>query len=425
VKGYARYRHLLFLFLGALWLAIGCSWPASRAQGQTLDVTLHVSTDIASWFLYHPEDLKHRVDGPMDWFFYDFASRREFSEGNWVGVETGAEGSYTVRFTSAGLTEREKRYVVGTQTFRLNVRHGRVYLDGGGSLPGSDPKLLEDPNKYPKNWLTLSNGKYRVIVYGLAWYKDPVADKDPDSAVPSYVVVLKQVASFADVQFPEKFPDLRIEDPTPEPQTHSPPVRKSQRTCLVLQWPQIIFPKISLERSLSAEQYKYLTTRYDFNYVFTPDLRVPAVATLVDISSTGSEGTGNGTQMKYNMSLMGRQLVRVVAIHRKGNAIFADVEPYSPSPGANSSTETRALKELFKRYARVDPQYRHNVEYPSFYAERIVAEEDAQQLNWFIAYALKLSPEQQRSILAAGQQEQRQVLLRILRERLRSFEKLP
>ncbi len=427
VKVFARFEQPLLLILFAFWLfsVAGCSWPNSHAQDQTLDVTLHMGTEIASWFLYHPDDLEHRVDAPMTWSLYNFASRREFAEGNMVGVETGADGGYTIRFTNTGLTEREKRYVVGTQTFRLNVRHGRVYLDGGDSLPGGDPKLLEDPNTHPENWLTLPNGKYRVIVYALAWYEEPGAEENPDSAVPVYVVVLKPVSSFVDVQFPEEFPDLRPERPTPESQTHSPPKQKLQPTYLLLQWPQIIFPNIDLERSPSAEQYKYLTNRHDSSFVFAPDLHAPTVATLVHISSIGYEGKGNGMEMKYNMTFMGRQPVRVVAIHRKENAIFADVESYSPSPSTNSPAETRALKTLFNRYASVNPQYRSNIEYPSFHAERIAAEEDTQQLNWLIAYGLNLSLEQQHSVLAAGEQEQRQILLRILRERLQSFEKPP
>src|SRR5215510_14137360 len=94
-----------------------------------------VGTDSASWFLFHPDDLAHRNQDPIDWYSYDFAVQREFALGTLVGVCTGGDGTFSVRLTNGELTDREKRYVVMSQTFRLRVRHDRLLIDGAYVLP--------------------------------------------------------------------------------------------------------------------------------------------------------------------------------------------------------------------------------------------------------------------------------------------------
>ncbi|MDX2211677.1 MAG: DUF6386 family protein [Oculatellaceae cyanobacterium bins.114] len=112
----------------------------SFAQSE-FDYTLEVATDIATLFLFHPDDLAHRRDDPLDWWIYDFAINKEFAEGRLIEVSGWGDGRYVIRLTNAGLTEQERQHVVDSQTFRLQVRHGQLYIDGGSALPNGGDRL--------------------------------------------------------------------------------------------------------------------------------------------------------------------------------------------------------------------------------------------------------------------------------------------
>jgi len=182
----------------------------------TLDVSRRVGTDVATWFLFHPDDLAHRRDDPLDWWAYDFAVRKEFAAGALVAVETGSDGGYTVRCTDGSLSEREGRYRVAVCTFRLRVRHGRLYLDGGDALPCAEAQ--DRPEDHPDRWIAVANGAYRVTVHAIAWYEDPDAlnahGAVADDALPDYVAVFAPVADLDAVAPPPALPRLELWRPT-------------------------------------------------------------------------------------------------------------------------------------------------------------------------------------------------------------------
>jgi hypothetical protein len=64
-----------------------------------LDRTLDLGTDVAAFFLFHPDDLAHRQGDPIDWYTYDFACRPEFAAGRLIAFLTGSDGGYRFRRT--------------------------------------------------------------------------------------------------------------------------------------------------------------------------------------------------------------------------------------------------------------------------------------------------------------------------------------
>jgi hypothetical protein len=100
-----------------------------------LDKTLSVGTDVATWFLFHPDDLAHRQDDAHDWWNHNFAVSKEFAAGRLIAVGTGKDGTSRVHFTNQGLMERDRTYATKPIEFPLRVRRDRLYLDGGLVLP--------------------------------------------------------------------------------------------------------------------------------------------------------------------------------------------------------------------------------------------------------------------------------------------------
>jgi hypothetical protein len=63
-----------------------------------------IGTDVAAWLIFHPDDLFHRDDDPINWWAQDFAIRKEFSTGTLVAVSTGGDGGYKIRVTDGSRT---------------------------------------------------------------------------------------------------------------------------------------------------------------------------------------------------------------------------------------------------------------------------------------------------------------------------------
>ena len=104
---------------------------ASKQSSGRLNQRIVAGTDGASFYLFHPADLQHRLTSPLAWPSYHFACRPEFEAGRLVAFHTGGDGGYAFRVTDGPLTDREKQWLAGSWEFRYSVRHSRVYLDGG------------------------------------------------------------------------------------------------------------------------------------------------------------------------------------------------------------------------------------------------------------------------------------------------------
>ncbi len=392
----------------------------------TLDTTRSVGTDVAAWFLFHPDDLAHRADDPLDWWAHDFAVAREFVAGTLVAVGTGSDGGYTVRFTDGGLSPREETYALAARVFRLRVRYGRLYFDGGDGLPYEG--RLDNPEDYPDCWVAVANGVYQVTVHVLAWDEDPDAlaagGQDSADALPSYVAVFTAVPDLDAIVPPAALPRLERWAPTPrdapaapEPAAPVAPTRWARAASalrgrlrrpaaaaryLVFPRDAVVFPETgSLDLPISADENAALSqTGGPVVLVLSP--AVGAVGTLFATMSYGSSFTSDPTGAGYDMSGRGVRRVRLLAVEEWQGARYARVAAYEPPATEVDPARLTEVRRLFARYAEADAGYRRRICHHHFYAERVASLTDARAISWSVAYALDLPPDVQYELLTAA-----------------------
>jgi hypothetical protein len=83
-----------------------------------LNQQVQIGTDIATLYLFHPDDLAHRWKSRMRWEFYEFAGGREFAAGSLIAWQTGGDGGYLLRLTDEALTADEVKHQAGAWDFR-------------------------------------------------------------------------------------------------------------------------------------------------------------------------------------------------------------------------------------------------------------------------------------------------------------------
>lgn len=167
-----------------------------------------IGTDVATLFLFHPDDLAHRHSSPIGWYGYDFAYRRESAAGRLIAWSTGGDGGYLVRLTTAQLTAAEQAHASRGWSFPLIVRHGRVLVDNSNALPGEGQ--VEKPERLTDQWFELPNAAYRATVY-------PIDRADEDArALADYVVTFEVVEDIGGIAVADTPPMLEpFADPEP------------------------------------------------------------------------------------------------------------------------------------------------------------------------------------------------------------------
>jgi hypothetical protein len=384
-----------------------------------------VGTDSASWFLFHPDDLAHRIRDPINWYSYDFAVRREFAAGTLVAVTTGGDGGFSVRLTDQELTQREKKYAVKSQSFRLRLRHGRLLIDGGDVLPSEYGNSVAEDSA---NWINVPDGDYRVTVSAIAWYDEPGAIDHEGSAtknaLPSYVAVFEAVEALKAVNIPPSIPQL---DPSrPEhtffPNPESEPVQESwEEEVAILIWPEVVFPGIPQELSLTREQHEYVNRvmkeGIQFSLLITNELKSQDVATLFTISSYGSSFDSAEQATGFSLSGHGAQIVEVIGIREKNGILWATVKPLTRPLSKAGLASVEELKQRFAEYAADNPNYRKQVPYAQFHAERVAALTNPLEVGWAIASVLELPADTKRQLLSGAETE----LIQRLNEVLNTF----
>ena len=389
-----------------------------KDQTSRLNETRVVSTDSASWFLFHPEDLKHRDKDPINWWTYDFAIGSEFAAGTIIGVTTGGDGSYGVRLTDEGLTEREKKYVVKSQSFRLKVRHSRLLIDGGYVLPCEyGEEVAEDSD----DWISIPNGDYQVIVYALAWYEElGSVDQEgmaTEKALPAYIAVFEAVQNLNTVEIPRSIPQL---DPTrpehtffPNPESEPEEISWEDEYPVIIR-PEAIFPGIAIELPLTEEQLGYVKLAVEENYQFqiliTDEAKSEAVATLVSVTSYGSsldfsDLDFSGKSDKFSLTGHGIAIVRLTDVQEKNSIVRARIRLIERPAMKVEQIAIDELKGRFARYAAGNLNYRKTIRHASFHAERVAALTVPQELGWAIASVLEMSDETKRELLSASESE--------------------
>src|SRR4029453_13341081 len=201
--------------VGARRRSVGARSPPNQSKEGTMDTTCVVGTDIATFYLYEPEALQHRMHSASDWF-YDLGSTQadlgqvtipERLDGRLVVIDTalplsvehegatrlvwcGSDGAYVFRCTTGTLTTAEValEYPETRERLaadRIHVTHERLLLDGGYCLPpSSTPSMLDAVERQLCAWLALPNGTYEVTPH----YLDASED-DPDEELLTTIVL--------------------------------------------------------------------------------------------------------------------------------------------------------------------------------------------------------------------------------------------
>ena len=112
-----------------------------HSSNGTFSHVMFLGTDVATLFFYHPDDLKHRANNPIDWYSNSFAISKEFEAGRIIAFSTGGDGRFSVRVTDRDLTRREQCYARGTVEFRLRIKMG----DFSSTIPMDSPVMNKCP----------------------------------------------------------------------------------------------------------------------------------------------------------------------------------------------------------------------------------------------------------------------------------------
>jgi hypothetical protein len=384
-----------------------------------LDEKRIVGTDIATWFLFHPDDLAHRLQDPAEWCWHEFAISKEFASGNLVAINTAADAAFLIRFTDRELTEQEQIHAIASVTFRLCVRHNYLYLDGGDLLPSAE--MFSD-DLDPAAWLEIPKGNYQVTVY--TFDGKQISKK---ANLPSYTVQFQPVANIDAINPPTLIPRLvyaggLVEQSEPRQEWLESITSTLESEYALQQWSEMVFPSFHITLLPDRNQYQNLelidarysssSHRRKFEIVMGHALEPQTIGTLFRVEAHG--------QMydQYQLLGIGKQVVRIVRIFERDDLSWAEVEPYQPPDVPTDSSSLEHLKQLFAHYAQTNAEYPQLVEYPQFYAERISTLYVPRELIWAIAYAIDLTPEIQRSLLMMSDRDSAQQLSSILEQKL-------
>jgi len=159
------------------------------------DRSMRAVADEEGWALFHPADLSPDLDGavvPVD-------IPAHLALGDLVGVRSPAGEAVRVRLTGGELTEDEEPFRQESVSFRLEVRHGRLFLGGGALASGNH---FQDKLEYadPAQWVDVPNGLFAVVVTAL--------QRKPGDEERVYVVQLREVDDLASLPAPAELPEI-------------------------------------------------------------------------------------------------------------------------------------------------------------------------------------------------------------------------
>lgn len=379
-----------------------------------LNIKISVGTDVASWFLFHPDDLAYRRHDPHTWWTEDFAIAKEFAAGRLIAVGTGKDGNTNVRFTNQGLTEREQTYARKSAEFRLRVQQGCLYLDGGWAVPSAEQIDPEECYRTSYGWLTLPNGDYRATVHALAWFEEPGSMNEQGYSTPqalaTFVVDIQPVKNLEEISPLTSIPDL---EPIIYSEEWLNPVEEIiiplEREYPLLCWDKVIFLGIEQELDLSTitEPFELM----DRQVVVSYSQEDQAITTLFKV------GAIQGKDADFLIGV-GEQLVRLNRIFKRRDAWWVEVEPYEPPSTCVDSATSERLKQLFADYAAKDTSYQSRIKFHRFYAERVASLKKPKELGWFVAQAIPFSGMQQQALLSLSDADLIEELNRVLEVRL-------
>lgn len=385
------------------FFAGACSTPTptldlNTNEGRTLDL----NTEIASFFLFHPDDLQHRKASPSLWTIYDFAVAPEFAAGNLVSFDTGADGGFRIRLTEGGLTPREKKLYSCSWSFRYVVRHGRVLIDNGDHVP-SDPSdssegVLPDvsygPGPIPdEQWFAVPNGNFMVTVSAIDWEEEPGAvdsrEHATKNALPAYVIQFRKVDRLDTIKAARCPPRL---EPGREGDSMFSPITADQtyqtgedtegtveplpKTC-----PVVVVPTLLLVPGFDTGAVT-LPDSEAARLQFVSDDRPTASPTIALVDSEQSPRLGvlgaaasmsgqEGGSWKVSFRL--DRLVNVTKIEKVDGGLVATLADVTRPKSEVPPGDLAAIKASFATYAKSNEAYRRAVKFPDYEAERVGA----------------------------------------------------
>lgn len=402
----------------------------SESSRTALNQKIVAGTDGASFFLYHPDDLRHRVSSPLAWTAYHFACQPEFEAGRLVAFDTGGDGGYQFRVTTGPLTEREQKWLVGSWDFRYEVRHGRVYLDGGYALPSDS--YFEESEDHPEQWVTLANGKYRVTVSAIEWHSEPGALDDngsvTDKALPSYVIQFFSVDTFDAIRVSRTPP--RMETSKDWPPQESPSfsdydtfgetdAEVQDRYVVLVNNTDAPVPGFHISMEVSDEFYEavygsvgnqVLPDRIE-QLVIVGGNEIPGVGVLVEPSGGGKSG-----DEPWTMSFHAKRLVTVTTINNDKPWPGGDVEILQRPESSVSNEELKELKTAFAEYARSSAAYREAIEHPDFECERVLAMSSATGITHVLIHHVQIPLAEKLQLLSLSDADRVERLLSVVRQ---------
>ena len=350
-----------------------------------LNRLIESGTSLSSVFLFHPNDLEHRRSSPMCWYHDDFSCMKEFQVGNMVCIS--CDGAHTFRVTTGDLTDRERNWLARSWDYRLDVRHGRVLIDGGELVP-------EDtlpPEDFEKEWIDLPNGMYRVTIHAIHWALEPGAYEEEDgvptaNALPSCVIRFQEVQSFDEIpvlppvaellgenlDYPADYSKLERDynPPDKEFMEHCDPI---EGNCLFLRKPEFL----TLPGRWMYFRIPYSSEKLRSNErVVIAESNVPGTLGLLAMPSGG----GSSADGWYGQFLC-RRFVILREFFSDPELESVRVEPFVRESFPVDSDVLESLKAEFINYAAQSEAFRTNVEYPDYELERFQAMTTAEAIT--------------------------------------------
>ncbi|MBC7809292.1 MAG: hypothetical protein H7145_24420 [Akkermansiaceae bacterium] len=385
-----------------------------------LEQTVDIGTDVAAFFVFHPGDLQHRSDDPLDWYDYDFACRKEFESGNLVAFRTGGDGGYQLRITSGDLTSAEREHETGSWAFGYTVRHGRVLLDNGDFLPSGEARPIGKASK--DQWVDVANGDYRVTVH-------PIARND--NSLPDYVVRFEPVDNPLRIAASPTPPDLiGLVGETPRAahgmSADSIHGSRAEDKPLDRAYPLLVAPgqyvlpggnvsvpvSDAIFEAVSGDDRSLLNVNEggDIYLVLAPTGEIPGLATLV-----WQHGSSQLAGEPGRISLRGERLVRVKGQRAGGVLPEAEVEPVTRKTSVLEKSEIAALQEAFAAYVDSHPKGRSAVRASLFEREWVAAMTSGDALTTRLIALVPMPVETRFRLYEASDAERARELISLLK----------
>jgi hypothetical protein len=428
-------------------------------EDQAFDREIEVGTDTACVLVYHPGQLAHRECSPHAWHFHPLALQAELRAGRLISVSTCGDGAFRCRVTRGELTEREEKHRHASAVFRLDVRLGAVIFEGGYGLPSGAPEPEKEwSTPTAKQWLSLPNGHYRVVVSVIHWVAEEGAWLDQDrrqrnpNSLPDYVFQFQAVDDIETVPPLIDSPALDPFDVNPETFDIPLPSDSELRQRCQGQWPVVIcdhqplLPAHYVETVARREKLSHDYEEPDFSMFHSfmslvAGDQAPSQESLMQNLNPGKHLTVRDHNQKfivasqpttpclgafvrpgpavpldddtyrvfYSIEFLGRVLEIVPAEPWP----LARIEPLTPSP-AISESDLRRLTNAFTRFVHSNQQYRNQVAYPDLNAEEFAGLRPDQPVADILIHHLPLSAEARSDLLSRTRAEQIESLIAIM-----------